>query len=278
MRIDVGRENSTVIELQVDDLGFGPPVLLLHGWPHSSRVWEPQVHALLAAGHRVVVYDRRGFGRSSRCSTGFDFDTLADDLRQVLDALDLRGCALVGQGMGCGEVLRYLGNYGGERLRAAALVAPLPPVWREGGAGGGGLDGAALDALRQDVLTRRHEFLAAHVEEAFAPAAVSSAHRLGAAARQALWLDAAATDAVAMLASLQAWRCDFRDDLPRIGLPTLVLQGSADRHLPPHLAGEPLAAGIAGATLRLVPGATQGLLWTHTDEVNDALLTFLGLS
>lgn len=276
MRIDVGRENSTVIGLQVDDLGFGPPVLLLHGWPFSSRIWEPQVQALRHAGHRVVTCDRRGFGRSSRCSTGFDFDTLADDLRQVLEALDLRDCALVAHGMGCGEVLRYLGTYGGERLRAAVLVAPLPPVRPAAAAGGAGLDEGTLDMLRLALLARRHDVLEQFVDEGFAPADAPPAWRLGAATRRALWLDAIDTGPVALVESLQAWRCDFRDDLPRIGLPTLVLQGTADRLLPAALAGEPLAAGIGGAQLRLVSGAPHGLLWTHADAVNDALLGFLG--
>lgn len=262
MRIDVGRENSTVIELQVDDLGFGPPVLLLHGWPLSSRVWAPQLPALLAAGRRVITVDRRGFGRSTRCSQGFDLDTLADDLKCVLDRLDLADAVVVAHDLGAAELLRYLGSFGGERLRAAVLVAPPPPAPPT--------DGLVLPAVEHAAALRRW------IDEACAPDTLAPDRRLGADARHALWLDAVDHGIVALqegLAALQA--VDLRDDLPRIGLPVLVLQGGADRRWPAGSAAEPVAEAIAGARLQRIDGAPHGLLWTHADEVNAALLAFL---
>jgi non-heme chloroperoxidase len=275
MRVKVGRENSTAIELQVDDLGCGPPVLLLHGWPLSSVVWEHQVQALLAAGHRVISYDRRGFGRSSRCSTGFDFDTLAEDLKCVLDSLDMRDAVLVGYGMGCGEIVRYLGTFGSERLRAAALVAPLPPFLRRSGSALNELDEPALEDLRSALLAQRHDFLEHFIDASCELEQDAAGQGLSDAARRAMWIDAVDSGPAATLESLASWRSDFRDDLPRIGLPTLVLQGTADRMLPPAASGEPLAAAISGSRLELVAGAPHGLLWTHAAQVNAALLNFL---
>ncbi len=274
MKIDVGRENSGQIELHVDDHGFGPPVLLLHGWPVSSAIWEHQVPALLAAGRRVVTYDRRGFGRSSRAGGGYDGDTLADDLQRVLTVLDLRECALVGYAMGCGELARYLGNCGGERVRQAVFIAPVPPFLPQGADDPAGLSAARFDGLRAELQADRHAFLEQFLADA-CRSAEGGEPLLGAAARRALWIDAIGAGPPAALGCLQAWQADFRDDLPRIGVPSLVLQGASDRILPPALTGVPLAAAIEGSQLQLIEGAPHTLLWSHADAVNRALVAFL---
>lgn len=262
MRIDVGRENSTLIELQLDDLGYGPPVLLLHGWPLSSRVWEPQRAALLAAGRRVLSFDRRGFGGSTRCSLGFDLDTLAEDLSHVLERLALaEPVVVIAYDLGAAELLRYLGSFGGERLRAAVLVAPPPPL--------------PAPAAAPVAAVPRHAMLRRWVGDAHAPDTLPPARRLDADALHALWLDAIDGGAPAQHESLATLRtADLRDDLPRIGVPTLVLQPGADPDRPPAGTAA-VAAAIAGARLQPLADAPHGLLWTHAAEVNAALCEFL---
>ncbi|MEF7615354.1 alpha/beta fold hydrolase [Aquincola sp. MAHUQ-54] len=262
MRIDVGRENSTLIELQVDDFGHGPPVVLLHGWPLSGRVWEPQLPALLAAGRRVLAVDRRGFGGSTRCSLGFDLDTLAEDLGQVLERLAPAGAVVVAHDLGAAELLRYLGSFGGERLRAAVLVVPPPPT-------------PETPAPAPPPPAPRAAMLRHWIDEAHAPPSLPLARRLDADARHALWLDAIANGPLALHASRATLdAADLRDDLPRIDVPTLVLHGEADMGRPPAGAAA-LAAALAGARVERLAEAPRGLLWTHADEVNAALLAFL---
>lgn len=276
MKINVGRENSGLVELYVEDIGFGSPVLLVHGWPLSSIVWERQVLALLMAGHRVITYDRRGFGRSSRPSVGYDFDTLAEDLNGVLTTLDVRDCVVVGYGMGCGEVVRYLGNYGADRIRGAAFFAPLPPCLAQMEDSSSGLSEDTLLDCRKRLADDRHGYLAQFLAEAYSVLNDCADGGLGIsdAAFKFHCADASAGAVWAQLECLQSWATDFRDDLPRIGLPVMVVQGSRDRVMPVQLTGEPLAQAIATEPLLLVDSAPHGLLWTHVDEVNEALLRF----
>lgn len=277
MKIQVGRENSTAIELQGADLGHGPPVLLLHGWPLASAVWERQVSALLAAGHRVISYDRRGCGQSSKPTTGYDFDTLAEDLHRVMEALDLHDCSLVGFAMGCGELARYLGSYGADRVRCAVFIAPLPPCLRQSADNPLGLDVGVFDGLREALQADRHGFLQSFLRDCYNHDGPFDGPltAVGEATLHAHWLDALQTSHCASLALLEAWQTDFRDDLPRIAVPSLVLQGSADHILPPSATGEPLAVTIAGARLALIDGAPHGLTWTHADAVNTELIAFV---
>ena len=144
--IVVGQENSTPVELYYEDHGSGDPVVLLAGWPLDSRSWEPQVHALLAAGHRVVAYDRRGFGQSSRPTEGYDFDTLAGDLHRMLTELDLREVTLVGFSLGTGELARYIGTHGTGRLKGCVFIETLAPSFARSGDNPGGVDQAGSTA------------------------------------------------------------------------------------------------------------------------------------
>jgi len=146
--VTVGQENTHDINLYFEDHGSGPPVVLLSGWPLDSRSWEPQLHALLEAGHRVITYDRRGFGQSDRPTTGYDFDTLAHDLDTLLTELDLREITLVGFSLGTGEVARYIGTYGTARLKGCVFIESLAPSFVKSGDNPNGVDQAAIDMVR----------------------------------------------------------------------------------------------------------------------------------
>src|SRR3954447_22577065 len=157
--VTVGQENSAPIDLYYEDLGSGDPVVLLSGWPLDSRSWEPQVHALLEAGHRVITYDRRGFGRSSRPDEGYDFDTLAGDLDKLLTELDLHDVTLVGFSLGTGELARYIGVHGTARLRACAIIESLAPSFTKSAENPGGVDEAAVAAVQQAIVDDRFAWL-----------------------------------------------------------------------------------------------------------------------
>src|ERR1700759_3063787 len=157
--ITVGQENSTPIELYYEDHGSGDPVVLLAGWPLDSRSWEPQVHALLAAGHRVIAYDRRGFGRSSRPTEGYDFDTLAGDLHRLLTELDLREVTLIGFSLGTGELARYIGSHGTERLSGCVFIESLAPSFAKSAENPNGADQATVDTVQQAIREDRFKWL-----------------------------------------------------------------------------------------------------------------------
>ncbi|MGJ7507788.1 alpha/beta fold hydrolase [Variovorax sp. GT1P44] len=270
----VGRENSKPIELHYDDHGTGSPVVLIHGWPLGSDCWEKQTHALLDAGHRVIAYDRRGFGRSSRTVSGFDYDTLAEDLDRLLKVLDLHDAALIGYGMGAGEVTRYLGTFGSDRVRRAVLVAALPPRLFKADDASEGPDRASLDDMRTALGEDRPAFLRTFLEQAHNFDELAGT-RVSEDSIRAHWQLALHTSAVGAREGLAAWLTDFRDDLRRIDVPTLVIHGDADRVHPVQLTGLPLSQGIEGARLVVLHDAPHGLLWTHAPEVNAELIRFL---
>lgn len=261
MNIDIGHENSTCIQLHGQDLGSGNPVLLVHGWPVGSTIWDKLVPPLLAAGRRVITFDRRGFRRSGRPSTGHDLDTLADDLARVIGKLALKDCVLAGHGMGCGEVLRLLGTYGSERVRSLVLVSPMPPV---------PTDAQSLwQALEQDRPAALEAFLARALGH--------EGQTLSAAGDRALWIDALDAAPLAQVACVQAWAAaDLRDDLARIAVPCTVVHGSDDRIAPPACAARPLCEGIAGGVLLTVPDGPHALPWTHAPQVLEVLLSASG--
>ncbi len=273
--IPVGRENSKPIELHYEDQGFGAPVVLLHGWPLGSDCWERQVMALLDAGMRVITYDRRGFGRSSPAASGYDYDTFAEDLNQLLTVLDLHDVTLVGHGMGAGEVTRYLGTYGSERVSRAVLIAAPPPFEHEEVGNSANLGRPVLDDMRAALAHDRPAFLRDFLERACNFDALGG-KLVSPESLQASWFQAIAAPATGMRQSLACWKMDFRDDLPRIDVPTLVIHGDADRVHPLGIAGRPLAAGIDGARLLVIPGAPHNLLWTHAAALNSELIRFLG--
>jgi non-heme chloroperoxidase len=272
--ITVGQENSTSIELYYEDHGAGQPVVLIHGWPLSGASWEKQVAALLAAGHRVITYDRRGFGRSSQPSVGYDYDTFAEDLNRLLTALDLRDVALVGFSMGGGEVARYLGTHGSDRVRKAVFIAGVPPFLLKTPDNPAGVDGSVFDGIKQAIAADRLAFLTEFLKN-FYNVDILRGKRISDQVVQQSWNVAAGASPKGSLDCVTAWYTDFRKDLPKIDVPTLVIHGDADRILPIAATGEPTAKAVKGARKVVIEGGPHGLTWTHADQVNQALLEFL---
>ncbi|MEV7673984.1 alpha/beta hydrolase [Streptomyces sp. NPDC088752] len=273
--VNVADRESAPVELHYEDHGTGQPVVLIHGWPLNGASWEKQTAALLAAGHRVVTYDRRGFGRSDQPAYGYDYDTFAADLHAVLTALDLRDAVLVGFSMGSGEVTRYLGSYGSERISKAVMIGVVPPFLLKTDDNPGGVDGSVFEGIQEAIAADRHAFMTDFLAD-FYNVDVLGGERISEQAVRASWNVAVGASAKGTLDCVQAWLTDFRADLPRIDVPTLIVHGDADRTLPVEATAVPLSGLIDGARLTIVPGAPHGLLWTHADEVNSALLDFLG--
>ncbi|MDQ0846728.1 alpha/beta fold hydrolase [Streptomyces sp. V1I6] len=272
--IKVAEGGSAPINLYYEDHGTGQPVVLIHGWPLNGASWEKQTAALLAAGHRVVTYDRRGFGRSDQPTDGYDYDTFASDLNEVLTTLDLRDAVLVGFSMGSGEVTRYLGTYGSDRIAKAVVIGVVPPFLLKTDDNPGGVDASVFKGIEEAITADRFAFMTAFLAD-FYNVDVLGGERISEQAVQASWNVAVSASAKGTLDCVQAWLTDFRADLPRIDVPTLIIHGDADRTLPVEATAIPLAERITGARLTIVPGGPHGLIWTHADEVNTALLAFL---
>ena len=272
--IVVGQENTIPIELYYEDHGAGRPVVLVHGWPLSGASWEKQVVALLAAGHRVITYDRRGFGQSSKPSTGYDYNTFAADLDRLMTKLDLRGVTLVGFSMGGGEVARYLSKYGSERVAKAVFVAAIPPFLLKAANNPSGVDGSVFEGIKQAIAADRPAYLSAFFQN-FYNLDVLGGKLVSSQVVQYNWNVAAGASAKGTLDCVSAWLTDFRPDLSSIDVPTLILHGDADRILPIAATGIPLAKGIKGAQFVVVEGGPHGITWTHAEKVNAELVRFL---
>ncbi|MFF1544338.1 alpha/beta fold hydrolase [Streptomyces sp. NPDC058291] len=272
--ITVGQENSTDIELYYEDHGTGQPVVLIHGYPLDGHSWEKQAAALLKAGHRVITYDRRGFGRSSHPTTGYDYDTFAADLNTLLTTLDLRDAVLVGFSMGTGEVGRYLGAYGSDRIAKAAFLASLEPFLLKTDDNPGGVDGGVFESIANAVTADRYAYFTSFYED-FYNLDENLGSRISEEAVRNSWNVAAGASWHASLACVATWTTDFRADIAKIDVPALILHGSADRILPIESTGELFHQALPQAEYVVVDGAPHGLLWTHAQEVTDALLAFL---
>jgi pimeloyl-ACP methyl ester carboxylesterase len=272
--IAVGQENSTPIELYYEDHGSGPAVVLLHGWPVDSRSWEPQVLPLLEAGYRVVTYDRRGFGRSYRPTTGYDFDTLAADLDAVLTQLDLRDATLIGFSLGTGEVARYVGVHGTDRLRSCVLIESLAPSFAKSADNPMGVDQAAITGLQQTIRTDRFAWLSGLLGD-FLNLDDSLGKRVSEDTVRALWNAGAEASPYATWACPAGWLDDFSQDVTRIDVPTLIMHGTADHILPIDGQGRRLHAAMPQARYVEIEGGPHVMCVTHTDEVNRELLAFL---
>lgn len=273
-RITVGQENSAPIELYYEDHGAGRPVVLIHGWPLSGASWEKQVAALLAAGHRVITYDRRGFGRSSKPSTGYDYDTFVEDLHELMTKLDLRDCGLVGFSMGCGEVARYLGRYGSERVSRAVFLAGITPFLLKAADNPDGVEASGFEGTRSALAADRPAFLADFFEK-FYNVDVLGGKLVSAKLVHYHWNLAVGASAKGTLECVSAWLTDFRKDVARIDVPTLIVHGDADRILPMAATALPLSRLVRGARLVVVEGGPHGLTWTHAEQVNTELVSFL---
>ena len=272
--VTVGRENSADIEIHYEDHGTGPPVVLIHGYPLSGRAWDRQVPGLLEAGHRVITYDRRGFGNSSQPASGYDYDTFAADLNGLLDTLDLREAVLVGHSMGTGEVTRYLGAYGSARVARAVLVSPIPPYLLQADDNPQGLPGSLFDGFIQTAQADTPAWMKGFLDN-FYNVDVYGGTLVSDQAFQASWNIAAAASAAAAVACIPTWQTDFRADLPKIDVPILVIDGDADRVLPYPKTGERLPALIKDVRLTVIEGGPHAIAWTHSGQVNRALLDFV---
>jgi non-heme chloroperoxidase len=273
--VTVGKENSSNIDLHYEDHGAGKPVVLIHGYPLSGASWEKQLSALLAAGYRVITYDRRGFGKSSQPTTGYDYDTFAEDLRKLVTKLELRDCALVGFSMGGGEVVRYLGKYGSENVSKAVILSGVPPYLLKTSDNPEGVDKNVFTGIENAVKADRYAFFTEFFKN-FYNTDVLMGKLVSEQTVQASWNLAASSSATASFACVGTWHSDFRKDVARIDVPTLVMHGDADRILPISAAGSRTAKLIKGARLVVVEGGPHCITWTHSEIVNRELLAFLG--
>jgi non-heme chloroperoxidase len=276
--VKVGRENSAEIAIHFRDHGAGDPIVLVHGYPLDGNSWERQERALLGAGYRCISYDRRGFGRSSQPTTGYDYDTFAGDLKALLDHLALgQDVVLAGFSMGTGEVTRYLGRYGSAGVSKAVLLGVIPPFLLQTDENPKGVPGSVFEGIKQAILADRYAYLDAFFAD-FYNTDVLAPERIGQAAVRASFQVAAGASPYASYACVDTWLTDFRADLPKIDVPTLVVHGTADRVLPfestaARLRDERL---IRDLTVVEIPDGPHNIGWTFPDEVNAAMLEFLG--
>jgi non-heme chloroperoxidase len=273
--ITVGKENSSNIDLYYEDHGLGKPVVLIHGYPLSGASWEKQVPALLDGGHRVITYDRRGFGKSSQPTTGYNYDTFAEDLHKIVTQLDLHDFALVGFSMGGGEVARYLGKYGSKGVSKAVIMSGVPPFLLKTKDNPEGVEGSVFEGIQKAVVTDRYAFFTEFFKN-FYNTDVLLGKRVSEEAVRASWNFAAGASATASLACVPTWHEDFRNDLARIDVPTLVLHGDADRILPIAASGMRTAKLIKGARWSVLKDGPHCISWTHAEQVNRELVDFLG--
>lgn len=273
--VTVGTENSTDIELYYEDHGSGQPVVLIHGYPLDGSSWEKQTTALLDAGYRVITYDRRGFGKSSKTTSGYDYDTFAADLNSVLNRLELSNTVLVGFSMGTGEVARYLSTYGSARVARAAFLGSLEPFVLKTEDNSDGVPQEVFDGLTEAVTADRYAFFTEFFKNFYNTETFLGTPRLSQEALDASWNTASAAGATASVAAQPTWLTDFRGDIPRIDVPVLIVHGTADNILPIDVTGRRFAKALPSADYVEIDGAPHGLLWTHAAEVNEALLAFL---
>ena len=272
--ITVGTENSTDIELYYEDHGSGQPVVLIHGYPLDGSSWEKQTHALLEAGYRVITYDRRGSGKSSQPTVGYDYDTFAADLKVVLDTLDLTEVVLVGFSMGSGEVARYISNYGSVRVAKAVFLGSLQPFLLQTDDNPTGVPQEVFDGLLKAVTADRFAFFTGFYQNFY-----NLDENLGSRVSQEV-VDvsqsiAAGSSFYSSIADQPTWLTDFRGDIPKIDVPALIVHGTADRILPIDATGRVFAKSLPSAEYVEIEGAPHGMLWTHHAEVNAVLLAFL---
>ena len=273
-RIRVGKENSTNIELYYEDHGSGSPVVLIHGWPLSGASWEKQTAALLAAGHRVITYDRRGFGRSSQPAFGYNYDTFASDLNTVLTSLNLTDVCLVGFSMGTGEVTRYIGKYGTKRVRKAVLIGTLGPYLVKASDNPDGVDASVFDGLKAAIKADRPTTLLDFLHN-FYNYDVLGGKLVSERVVEDNWNVAVGASATGTLACVDAWIEDFRKDIVRNDVATLLLHGDSDRILPPDATSRRQAKMIKNVTFVELKNGPHGVLWTHSEQVNRELVDFL---
>lgn len=265
---------SPGVDLHYDDFGTGDPIVLIHGWPLSGRSWEAQIPALIADGRRVITYDRRGFGASTQTWDGYDYDTFAADLDALLRNLDLREVTLVGFSMGGGEVARYLGTYGSDRIAKAVFAGAVPPyLYKSDDNPDGALDDATITAFQQGVTTDRIAFVDGFATNFFTAGGTLKVS--DAQVRYAQELAHVASPKATLDCITAFGRTDFRGDLAKIDVPTLVIHGDSDAIVPLANSGQRTHEAITGSRLVVIKDGPHGINASHPTEFNDALLAFL---
>jgi non-heme chloroperoxidase len=273
-KIIVGKENGTDIKIYYEDHGTGQPVVLIHGYPLNGHSWEKQERVLLAAGYRVITYDRRGFGQSSQPTIGYDYDTFTADLNTLIEHLDLREMVLCGFSMGTGEVTRYLATYGSARVAKAVLMGAIPPFLLKTADNPDGVDQSVFDGIMAAVVADRPAYMKDFLDN-FYNVDVLRPARITDQAWQASFNVAVGASAFAAYACVNTWLTDFRADLPKIDVPVLLVHGDADRILPYPATAARLPGLIKDLTFVTVEGGPHNIAWTHSEIVNPALLEFL---
>jgi non-heme chloroperoxidase len=272
--VTVGAENSADIRIHYEDHGRGQPIVLIHGYPLDGNSWGRQERVLLASGYRVISYDRRGFGRSSQPTVGYDYDTFAADLNALLDHLKLEDIVLAGFSMGTGEVTRYLGKYGSGRVRKAALFGAIPPYLLKTDDNPEGVDGQVFEDIKAAIVKDRYAYFKDFFDN-FYNVDKLAPERISDQALQASFNVAAGASPYASYACVDTWLTDFRDDLSKIDVPVLVVHGTEDRILPFEATAKRLPALVDNLNLVPVEGGPHNIGWTHPEELNSALLEFL---
>ena len=272
--IDVGNENSTSIKLHYEDHGSGDPVVLIHGWPLNGASWEKQELALLNSGYRVITYDRRGFGDSSQPVTGYDYDTFAADLNKLIKALELEDVTLVGFSMGTGEVTRYIGNYGTDNVKKAGLLGSIPPYLLKTSDNPDGVDKEGFNQIMAAIKNDRLAFLTQFLTD-FYNMDILEGKLISKEVFQNSWNVASTASPTGTYECVKTWLTDFRKDVESIDIPTLILHGDADRILPVDKTARRLKDLVKNNTYVEIENGPHGLIWTHAEQVNKALLDFL---
>jgi non-heme chloroperoxidase len=273
-RIAVGTENDAPIEIHYEDHGSGKPIVMIHGYPLDGNSWERQERVLLAAGYRCITYDRRGFGRSDQPAVGYDYDTFAADLNTLLEHLDVQDIVLAGFSMGTGEVTRYLGKHGSGRVRKAAMFGVIPPFLLKTDDNPEGVDQGVFDGIKSAIVADRYAYFKDFLDNFYNVDKLGGT-RISDQAWQASFNLAASASPRATYACVDTWLTDFRADLPKIDVPTLVVHGTEDRILPFEATAARLSGLIADVKVVPVEGGPHNIGWTHPEEVNDALMSFL---
>jgi len=272
--VNVGRENSTPIDLYYEDHGSGLPVVLIHGWPLNGDAWEKQTAALLAAGHRVITYDRRGFGRSSKPGTGYNYDTFAADLDVLLNTLDLTNVSLVGHSMGTGEITRYIRKYGTKRLRKAVLIGTLGPYLVKAPDNPEGIDASVFSGIQAGIKADRPVAMMEFLKN-FYSVGGPDGKLVSERVMQANWTVAIGASPIGTVACVDAWLEDFRKDIDRNDVPTMIIHGDDDRILPADVTSRRQAKMIKNVKFIEIKGGSHGIPWTHAEEINNEIVPFL---
>ena len=273
--VSVGDENSADIELYYEDHGSGQPVVLIHGYPLDGTSWEKQTAVLLDAGKRVITYDRRGFGRSSKPTAGHDYDTYAADLSALVSALDLQDAVLVGYSMGTGEVVRYISRYGSHRVAKAVFIGALQPfMLKTEDNPSGGMSQEDVDGFLDTIKADRYAFFTGFLQN-FYKTDENLGTRISEEALRNSWQLAANMSPYTSVWAVATWFTDWRADIDKIDVPALIMHGTGDVNVPIDVTSRVLAKMLPSATYIEIEGAPHGMLWTHGEEINKALLDFL---